>query len=161
MQQNLPTNPYDPNLRLILGCLYKLIHIHSYAARISAPEQQAVASLRTPNEWIWISLRGEENGMTDLVQLYLCEMHGKPEEAVVGARAVSLQRFSPGVFESIDDHSFAFVHCQVVLGNATAPGTRCTKKCSSSNRRKSTVTDDEHRPYHSVTRLARQKAQLL
>ena len=99
--------------------------------------------------------------MTDLVQLYLNEMHGKPEEAVVGARAVSLQRFSPGVFELIDDHSFAFVHCQVVLGNATAPGTRCTKKCSSSDRRKRTVTDDEHRPYHSLTRLARQKAQLL
>ena len=120
MQQNPPANPFDPNLSLLLGCLYKLIHIHSYAARNSAPEQQAVASLRTPNEWIWISLRGEENGMTDLVQLYLCEMHGKPEEAVVGARTVSLQRFSLGVFELIDDHSFAFVHCQVVLGNATA-----------------------------------------
>ena len=114
MQQNPPANLLDPNLGMILGCLYKLIHIHSYAARNSAPEQQAVASLRTPNEWIWISLRGEENGMTDLVQLYLCEMHGKPEEAVVGARAVSLQRFSLGVFELIDDHSFAFVHCQVV-----------------------------------------------
>ena len=99
--------------------------------------------------------------MTDLLQLYLWEMHGKPEEAVVGARAVSLQRFSLGVFELIDDHSFAFVHCQVVLGNAIAPGTRCTKKCSSSNRRKRTVTDDKHRPYHSLTRLARQKAQLL
>ena len=135
MQQNPPANPFDPNLSLILGCLYKLIHIHSYAARNSAPEQQAVASLRTPNEWIWISLRGEVNGMTDLVQLYLCEMHGKPEEAVVGARAVSLQRFSLGVFELIDDHSFAFVHCQVVLGNATAPGTRCTKKCSLSDRK--------------------------
>ena len=39
-------------------------------------------------------LRGEEDGMTDLVQLYLCEMCGKPEEAVVSAHAVSLQRFS-------------------------------------------------------------------
>ena len=73
--------------------------------------------------------------MTDLVQLYLCELHGKPKEAVVGVHAVSLQRFSLGVFELIDDHSFAFVHCQVVLGNSTAPGTRCTKKCSSSDRR--------------------------
>ena len=80
-------------------------------------------------------MRGEENGMTDLVQLYLCEMHGKSEEAVVGVHAVSLQRFSLGVFELIDDHSFAFVRCQVVLGNSTAPGTRCTKKCSSSDRR--------------------------
>ena len=35
-------------------------------------------------------LRGEEDGITDLVQLYLCEMRGKPKEAVVGARAVSL-----------------------------------------------------------------------
>ena len=34
-------------------------------------------------------LRGEEDGMTDLVQLYLCEMRGKPEEAAVGARAAS------------------------------------------------------------------------
>ena len=73
-------------------------------------------------------LRGEEDGMTDLVRLYLCEMRGKPGEAVVGARAVSLQRFSLGVFEFIADHSFAFVHCQVVLGNATALGSRCTKK---------------------------------
>ena len=158
MQQNPPANLLDPNLSLILGCLYKLIHIHSYAVRNTAPGQQAVASLRTPNEWIWISLMGLENGMTDLVQLYLCEMHGKPEEAVVGARAVSLQRFSLGVFEFIADHSFAFVHCQVVLGNATAPGSRCTKKCSSSDQRKRTVTDDEHRPYHSLTRLARQKS---
>ena len=61
-------------------------------------------------------LRGEEDGMTDLVRLYLCEMRSKPGEAVVGARAVSLQRFSLGVFEFIADHSFAFVHCQVVLG---------------------------------------------
>ena len=65
-------------------------------------------------------LRGEEDGMTDLAQLYLCEMHGKPEEAAVGARAASSQRFSLGVFKFIADHSFAFVHCQVVLGNATA-----------------------------------------
>ena len=106
-------------------------------------------------------LRGEEDGMTDLVQLYLCEMRGKPEEAVVGAHAVSLQRFSLGVFKLIADHSFAFAHCQVVLDNATAPGSRCTKKCSSRDRRKRTVTDDEHRPYHSLTRLTRQKAQLL
>ena len=63
-------------------------------------------------------LRGEEDGMTDLVQLYLCEMRGKPEEAVVGAHAVSLQRFSLGVFKLIADHSFAFAHCQVVLDNA-------------------------------------------
>ena len=78
---------------------------------------------------------GQEDGMTDLVQLYLCEMRGKPEEAVVGARAVSLQRFSLGVFQLIADHSFAFAHCQVVLDNATAPGSRCTKKYSSRDRR--------------------------
>ena len=70
-------------------------------------------------------LRGEEDGMTDLVQLYLCGMCGKPEEAVVGARTVSLSRFSLGVFRLIADHSFAFAHCQVVLDNATAPGSRC------------------------------------
>ena len=100
-------------------------------------------------------LRGEEDGMTDLVQLYLCEMRGKPEEAVIGAHAISLQRFSLGVFKLIADHSFAFAHCQVVLG------CRCTKKCSSRDRRKRTVIDDEHGPYHSLTRLTRQKAQLL
>ena len=106
-------------------------------------------------------LRGEEDGMTDIVQLYLCEMRGKPEEAVVGTRAVSLQRFSLGVFKLIADHSFAFAHCQVVLDNATAPGSLRTKKCSSSDRRKRTVIDDEHGSYHSLTRLTRQKAQLL
>ena len=42
--------------------------------------------------------------MTDLVQLYLCEMRGEPEEAVVDARAVSLQKFSLGVFELIANH---------------------------------------------------------
>ena len=63
-------------------------------------------------------------------------MRGKPEEAAVGARAASSQRFSLGVFKFIVDHSFAFVHCQVVLGNATSLGSRCTKKCSSSNWRK-------------------------
>ena len=99
--------------------------------------------------------------MTDLVQLYLCGMCGKPEEAVVSAHAVSLQRFSLGVFKLIADHSFAFAHCQVVLDKATAPGSRCTKKCSSSDRRKRTVTDDEHGSYHSLTRLARKKARLL
>ena len=75
---------------------------------------------------------GQEDGMTDLVQLYLCEMRGKPEEAVVGARAVSSQRLSLGVFKFIADHSFAFVHCQVVLGNVTSLGSRCTKKCNRS-----------------------------
>ena len=85
-------------------------------------------------------LRGEEDGMTD---------------------AISLQRFSLGVFKLIADHSFAFAHCQVVLDNATAPGSRCTKKCSSRDRRKRTVIDDEHGPYHSLTWLTRQKAQLL
>ena len=106
-------------------------------------------------------LRGEADGMTDLVQLYLCKMRSKPEEAVVSAHAVSLQRFSLGVFKLIADHSFAFAHCQVVLDNATAPGSRCTNKCSSSDRRKRTVIDDEHGSYHSLTRLTRQKAQLL
>ena len=108
-----------------------------------------------------MSMRGEEDGMTDLVRLYLCELRSKPGEAVVGARAVSLQRFSLGVFEFIADHSFAFVHCQVVVGNATALGFRCTKKCSSSDRRNRTIADDEHGPYHSLTRLTRQKARLL
>ena len=103
-------------------------------------------------------LRGEEDGMTDLVQLYLCEMRGKPKEAVVGAHAVSLQRFNLGVFKFIADHSFAFAHCQV---DATAPGSRCTKKCSPGDRSKCTVVDDVHGPYHSLTRLARQKARLL
>ena len=54
-------------------------------------------------------LRGEEDGITDLVQLYLCEMRGKPKEVVVGARAVSLQRFNLGVFKFIADHSFALL----------------------------------------------------
>ena len=94
-------------------------------------------------------------------QLYLCEMRAKPEETVVGAHAVSLQRFSLKVFKFVADHSFAFVHRQVIVCNATTPGSRCTKKCSSSDWRNSTLVDDEHRPYHSLIRLARQKERLL
>ena len=78
-------------------------------------------------------LRGEEDGITDLVQLYLCEMRGKPKEAVVGARAVSLQRFSLGVFRLIADHSFAFAHCQVVLDNATPVAQRNVHQATEEN----------------------------
>ena len=134
----------DLELVILAGTIWKL----------TIQAEKRIADTSSP-------LRGEEDGITDLVQLYLCEMRAKPEEAVVSAHAVSLQRFSLGVFKLIADHSFAFAHCQVVLDNATAPGSWCTKKCSSSDRRKRTVSDDEHGSYHSLTRLARQKARLL
>ena len=144
----------DLELVILAGTIWKLtIQAEKRIADTSSPLRRR----RWRRRWNG----GEEDGMTDLVQLYLCEMRAKPEEAVVSAHAVSLQRFSLGVFKLIAHHSFAFAHCQVVLDNATAPGSWCTKKCSSSDRRKRTVSDDEHGSYHSLTRLARQKARLL
>ena len=59
----------DPELVIHAGTIWKLtIQVERRIVDTSCP------------------LRGEEDGMTDLVRLYLCEMRGKPGEAVVGAR---------------------------------------------------------------------------
>ena len=48
--------------------------------------------------------------------------------------SVSAQRFSLEAFKFIADHPFVFVHCHVIVCNATDPDSQCAKKCSSSGR---------------------------
>ena len=57
------------------------------------------------------------------------------------ASSVSAQRFSLEAFKFIADHPFVFVHCHVIVCNATDPGSKCAKKCPSSGRGKREVND--------------------
>ena len=50
------------------------------------------------------------------------------------APSVSVQRFSLEAFKFIADHPFVFAHCHVIVCNATDPGSKCAKRCSSSGR---------------------------
>ena len=56
------------------------------------------------------------------------------------APSVSAQRFSLEAFKFIADHPFVFVHCHVVVCNATDPGSQCVKSCPSGGRAKREVT---------------------
>lgn len=58
--------------------------------------------------------------------------------------SVSAQRFSLEAFEFIADHSFVFVHCHVIICNATDPGSKCAKKCPSSGRGRREVLESDH-----------------
>ena len=59
--------------------------------------------------------------------------------------SVSVQRFSLEAFESIASNSFVFVHCHVIVCNATDPGSKCTKKCPSSGRGRREVHESDHK----------------
>ena len=50
------------------------------------------------------------------------------------APSVGAQRFSLEAFKFIADHPFVFVHCHVIVCNASDPGSKCAKSCSSSGR---------------------------
>ena len=54
--------------------------------------------------------------------------------------SVSAQRFSLEAFKFIADHPFVFVHCHVVVCNATDPSSQCAKNCPSSGRVRREVT---------------------
>ena len=58
--------------------------------------------------------------------------------------SVSAQRFSLEAFEFIADYSFVFVHCHVIICNATDPGSKCAKKCPSSGRGRREVLESDH-----------------
>ena len=45
--------------------------------------------------------------------------------------SISVQRFSLEAFKFIADHPFVFVHCHVIVCNATNPDSQCAKKCPS------------------------------
>ena len=57
------------------------------------------------------------------------------------APSVSAQRFSLEAFKFIADHPFVFVHCHVIVCNATDPDSQCAKKCPSSGRGIRSVSD--------------------
>ena len=55
------------------------------------------------------------------------------------APIAGVQRFSLEAFKFIADHPFVFLHCHVILCNASDPGSICNKSCSSSDRRRREV----------------------
>lgn len=73
-----------------------------------------------------------------------------PNDATVKyhpAPSVSAQRFSLEAFKFIADHPFVFVHCHVIVCNATDPGSKCTEKCPLSGRGRREVSDHATRTY--------------
>ena len=77
------------------------------------------------------------------------------------AASVSAQRFSMEAFKFIADHPFVFVHCHVIVCNATKPESKCTKKCPSSGRGRREVsdlmTDDVYSLAQGPLRLGKEK----
>ena len=69
--------------------------------------------------------------------------------------------FSLEAFKFIADHPFVFVHCHVILCNATDPTSKCGKKCSSSGRGRrevsSHMTDDVYMLAQGPIHLGHQK----
>ena len=63
------------------------------------------------------------------------------------APLAGVQRFSLEAFKFIADHPFVFLHCHVILCNASDPGSICNKSCSSSDRRRREVSPQENDAY--------------
>ncbi|KAL9968062.1 hypothetical protein ACROYT_G026388 [Oculina patagonica] len=88
---------------------------------------------------------------------------GCPNDVTVNyhsAPSVSAQRFSLEAFKFIADHPFVFVHCHVIVCNATDPDSQCAKKCPSSGRGRRAVSDHVTDVYSLVQgplHLAREK----
>ena len=77
------------------------------------------------------------------------------------APTVSAHRFSLEAFKFIADHPFVFVHCHVIVCNATDPTSKCGKKCSPSGRGRrevsSHMTDDVYMLAQGPIHLGHQK----
>ncbi|XP_078377377.1 uncharacterized protein LOC144660589 isoform X2 [Oculina patagonica] len=88
---------------------------------------------------------------------------GCPNDVTVkyhSASSVSTQRFSLEAFKFIADHPFVFVHCHVIVCNATDPDSQCAKKCPSSGRGRRAVSDhvtDVYSLAQGPLHLAREK----
>ena len=63
------------------------------------------------------------------------------------APLAGVQRFSLEAFKFIADHPFVFLHCHVILCNASDPGSICNKSCSSRDRRRREVSPQENDVY--------------
>lgn len=48
--------------------------------------------------------------------------------------SVSVQRFGLEAFKFIADHPFVFVHCHVIVCNASDAGSKCARSCPSAGR---------------------------
>ena len=79
-----------------------------------------------------------QNRLMDFVYLQINRFPLRcPNDVTVkyhSAPSVSAQRFSLEAFKFIADHPFVFVHCHVIVCNATDPGSKCAKSCSSGGR---------------------------
>ena len=77
------------------------------------------------------------------------------------ASSVSAQRFSLEAFKFIADHPFVFVHCHVIVCNASTSSSECVKKCPSSGRGRREVsdhvTDDVYSLAQGPLQLTREK----
>ena len=75
--------------------------------------------------------------------------------------SASAQRFSLEAFKFIADHPFVFIHCHVIVCNATDPGSNCATKCPSGSRRRreanNHVTGDVYSLAQGPLHLARGK----
>ncbi|CAH3023184.1 unnamed protein product, partial [Porites evermanni] len=64
------------------------------------------------------------------------------------APLAGVQRFSLEAFKFIADHPFVFLHCHVILCNASDPGSICNKSCSAKgDRRRREVSPQENDIY--------------
>ena len=77
------------------------------------------------------------------------------------APSVNARRFSLEALKFIADHPFVFVHCHVIICNATDPGFQCVKSCPSGGRGRREVsghmTDDVFSLSQGPLVLAREK----
>jgi len=78
------------------------------------------------------------------------------------APSVNAQRFSLEAFKFIADHPFVFVHCHVIICNATDPGSQCVRSCPSGGRGRREVgdhmtDDDDYSLSQGPLYLAREK----
>ncbi|XP_022796954.1 ZP domain-containing protein-like [Stylophora pistillata] len=67
------------------------------------------------------------------------------------APSINLQRFSLETAKFIGTDSFVFVHCHVIVCNATDPDSECAKKRPSGNRGKRQVSDHQMDEKYSLT----------
>ena len=96
------------------------------------------------------------------VCLFVCLFRCSNDVTVkyLSAPSFNVQRFSLEAFKFIADHPFVFVHCHVIVCNATDPGSKCAKSCSSSGRGRREVaahTNDVYSLVQGPLYLARKK----
>ena len=82
--------------------------------------------------------------------IFLLRCANYPSVVYHPAPSTNLQRFSLETAKFIGTDSFVFVHCHVIVCNATAPDSQCAKKCPPGNRGKRQVSDHEMDEQYSL-----------